>query len=309
MAGSITAFGSTGPLKLLVIYNPGAASGRAAKVLADIRAHFGNLGIATTLLSTARPGDGAHLVADADLADYDGVVAAGGDGTVSEVLNGLWSQPASRRVPLGVLPVGTGNAFARDLGLGPFDWPAAMQLLQRGRSRKIDVGRVEAADCHYCFLNVVGMGFAVYAGQTAQRIKAVGSAAYTLATLWQTIKLKPYPLVVRIGDEEIRQSNILLTISNTRFTGTHFKIAPGARLDNGRFDVTLVRDLPRLRLLRLFPTVYDGRHVDFPEVTVRQARHVRIFEPKGMLLGPDGEFRGRTPATLTCLERKLAVFC
>ncbi|MGD8384826.1 MAG: acylglycerol kinase family protein, partial [Lysobacterales bacterium] len=96
-------------MKLLVIYNPGAACGRAAKALADIRVHFGNLGIATTFLSTARPGDGARLVAGADLADYDGVVAAGGDGTVSEVLNGLWSQPPCRRVPLGVLPVGTGN--------------------------------------------------------------------------------------------------------------------------------------------------------------------------------------------------------
>ena len=73
--------------------------------------------------------------------------------------------------------------------------------------------------------------------------------------------------------------------------------------------MTLVCNLPRLRLLRLFPTVYEGLHVDYPEVTVRQARRIDILEPAGMLLGPDGEFRGRTPATVTCLERELSVFC
>lgn len=296
-------------MKLLVIFNPGAACGRAAKVLDGIRAQFQELGIDSVFLPTSLPGHATELVAGADPRGYDGVVAAGGDGTVSEVLNGLCRHPRERRVPLGVLPIGTGNAFARDLGLAPFDWPAAVKLLHRAHCRKIDIGRVEAADEGYFFLNVVGMGFAVDAGRTAQRIKAVGSAAYTLATLWQTLWLKPYPLTISVDGREIRQRNVLLTISNTRFTGTHFKIAPGARFDDGKLDVTLVRELPRIRLLKLFPTVYDGRHTGFPEVTVRQARSITILEPAGMLLGPDGEFRGRTPATLTCMERELSVFC
>jgi diacylglycerol kinase (ATP) len=85
-------------------------------------------------------------------------------------------------------------------------------------------------------------------------------------------------------------------------------MAPSAQLDDGLLDVTLVRRLPRLRLLRLFPTIYQGRHVDFEEVLTRQARMIRIDGPPGLALAPDGEICGRTPATVRCLPRDLEIF-
>ena len=295
-------------LRLLIIFNPKAAYGRSRKKLAEIEARLDKLGIDATIKPTAHQGHGKELVATTSLSGYDGVVAAGGDGTLFEVLNGLYQHPKPDRVPLGLLPIGTGNAFARDLGLNPFDWSAAIDILHNGNTRKVDVAHVQAADSEYHFLNVTSLGFAVDASMTAKKLKLIGNTAYTIGTLWQVLKLKDYPLDIELDGKGIHQDNIFVTVSNTRFTGTHFLIAPGAVIDDGFLDVTLLQKLPRHRLLRLFPTIYHGGHVKHSEITVHKAVHITIRSPAGMLLGPDGEFQGTTPARISCLHQDLAIF-
>jgi len=295
-------------LRLLIIFNPNAAYGRSLKKLPEIEARLASLGIHSSIKSTTHPGHASELVATSDLAGFDGVVAAGGDGTLFEVLNGLYQHPKPNRIPLGLLPIGTGNAFARDLGLQPFDWPAAIDILHQGHLRNVDVGHVQAADSDYYFLNVVSMGFAVDASQTAKNLKFIGNTAYTIGTLWQVLKLKAYPLEIELDGRKICQDNIFVTISNTQYTGTHFLIAPDAVIDDGLLDVTLLQKLPRHKLLKLFPTIYHGGHVEESEVTVHKTAHITIQSPAGMLLGPDGEFKGRTPARISCLHQDLAIF-
>jgi diacylglycerol kinase (ATP) len=296
-------------LKLLVIFNPGAACGRSASKIETARARFESLGIDAEFIPTGHPGHATELVAEATLSTFDGVVAAGGDGTVHEVLNGLYRHPRPQRVPLGLLPIGTGNAFARELNLQADELDEAIGLLARGNTRKVDVGYVESAGKCYYFLNIVLMGFAVDAGLKAKKLKFLGQSAYTLATLWQVMKLRSYPLKFEIDGVDRESDNLFVAISNSRYTGTHFLIAPSASLDDGLLDVTTVEKLPRLRLLKLFPSIYSGRHVEYPEVSARKAGRIRIRAPEGMLLGPDGEFCGRSPAVITCLPRDLEIFC
>ena len=295
-------------LKLLIIFNPKAAYGRSVKKLATIKARFKSLGIDTKFMPTGHPGHGVELVASAELSGFDGLVAAGGDGTIFEVLNGLYKHPKSARIPLGVLPIGTGNAFARELELTSDDWLDAIDLLNRGRTRQVDVGFVKSADQSFYFMNIVLMGFSVDASLVAKKLKFLGNSAYTLATLWQVLKLKSYPLVMEAGSQEIRSDNIFIAISNSRYTGTHFLIAPEAKIDDGQFDVTILENLPRSRLLKLFPTIYTGRHIEYKEVSTCKTAHIKIHSPQGMLLGPDGEFCGSSPAEITCLHRDLTIF-
>ena len=295
-------------MKLLIVFNPNAAHGRAVRKLAAIKTKFEGLGIHTEFKPTTHPGHGRELVACTDLSSFDGLVAAGGDGTFFEVLNGLYEHPRSARIPLGLLPIGTGNAFARDLGLKPAAWSDAIDLLQRGRTREVDVGFVKSADKTYYFLNIVGMGFTVDASKFAHKLKFFGNTAYTLATLWQVLKLKSYPLVVELDGRVLRSDNIFITISNTRYTGTHFLIAPDASIDDGLLDVTILENLPRHRLLKLFPTIYDGRHVQYKEISTHKAAHIKIHSPAAMLLGPDGELIGHSPAEITCLHQDLTIF-
>lgn len=295
-------------MKLLIIFNPNAAYGRSARKLDEIQAKFDSLGFTATFKPTAYPGHGKELVADADLSRFDGLIAAGGDGTVFEVLNGLYCHPKTARIPLGLLPIGTGNAFARELNLQPGAWAEAVDLLQVGRTRQVDVGMVKSAENTFYYLNTIHMGFSVDAGLTAQKLKFFGNTSYTLATLWQVLKKKSYRLVIEIDGKMIQSDNVFITISNSRYTGTHFLIAPDASIDDGLLDVTMLENLSRLRILKLFPTIYAGKHVEYSEVSVHKAKHIKILSPEAMLLGPDGEFSGSSPAEITCLHRDLAIF-
>ena len=295
-------------MKLLIIFNPNAAHGRSVKKLEDIRARFDDKGINAYFLATTPQDHGTDLVANTDLSGYDGLVAAGGDGTVFAVLNGLYRHPKASRIPLGLLPIGTGNAFARDLGLQPDDWQSAIELLHHSRTRQVDVGHVKSADASYYFLNIVGMGFSVEAGLSAQKLKFLGNTAYTLATLWRVLKLRSYPLVLEVDGRVIKSNNVFVTVSNTRFTGTHFMIAPAAVIDDGLLDVTLLEGLSRRRLLKLFPTIYSGRHTEYREVSTLQGSVIKIRSPESMLLAPDGEFCGASPAEITCLRKDLTIF-
>jgi diacylglycerol kinase (ATP) len=307
-------------VRLLMVFNPQAAFGRARRLLQpllDALGHFARVDV----LQTGAAGDAVTQVAAARLSDYDGLLAAGGDGTLFEVLNGLYRHAPDRRVPLGLLPVGTGNAFARDLGLAPGDWQKAVAQIGAARLRRVDVGRVEpaggvvedvaedVADWRpFHFLNIIGAGLPADAMRTAERIKFVGNSAYSLAAFWRAMVLRTYPLLIELDGETIGQDALFVEISNTRYTGTSFLMAPAARLDDGLLDITVVRRLSRLRLLRLFSTIYSGRHVEHAEVLTRQARSVRIIGPPGLQLAPDGEFRGQVPARVTCLPRDLEIF-
>ncbi len=281
--------------------------GRAAVLLPEITRALERFATVDRI-QTRYAGHATDLVAEADLEAFDGVIAAGGDGTLFEVLNGLYRKAPGERVPLGLVPAGTGNAFARDLGLLPGDWQKGVDLIARNRPRKVDVGRVQTRSETFYFLNIIGMGFAVDAGRAAKKLKILGNAAYTLGTLWETIKLKSYPLHVEINGKHVKQDNVFIEISNSRYTGSSFLIAPDARIDDGLLDVTLLSRLPRRRLLQLFPTIYSGRHVQYEEVSTFQARQIRIHAPGGRLLAPDGEFRGHSPADISCLAADLEMF-
>jgi diacylglycerol kinase (ATP) len=296
-------------MKLLVVFNPKAAMGRAEKLFPAIEDRLERSGIDARFLITERKGHATELIARTDLSALDGLIAAGGDGSLFEVLNGLYQHPIESRIPLGLIPIGTGNAFARDLGLEPGDWKQGIDLIAGGELRRIDVGQVRTAKEKFHFLNIIGMGFAVDAQQRAKKFKFMGAAAYTLGALWQTINLNSYLLLIEIDGKKIEQDNVFLEISNTRYTGTSFLIAPDAKWDDGLLDLTLLANLPRRRLLRLFPTIYSGSHVKYEEVTTCKAKHIRILGPENMLLAPDGEFRGRTPVEISCLHCDLVIFC
>lgn len=294
-------------LNLLMIFNPHAHAGRAARLRTQIRSAL-EVFARVDVLQTAAAGDALTMAADADLDAYDGLLAAGGDGTLFEVLNGLYHQQPEQRIPLGLIPVGTGNAFARDLGLMPGDWHKAVDIVRSAQRKRVDVGRVETPEESYYFLNIIGAGLPVDAMITAEKLKFVGQSAYTLATFYHAMRLRSHRFMIEIDGERMEQESMFVEVSNTRYTGTSFLIAPAAELDDGQLDVTLVKKLSRPRLLRLFPTIYKGNHVHYEEVLTRRASVIRIDAPAGMVLAPDGEFRGQTPATIQCLHRDLEIF-
>lgn len=300
-------------LKLLIIFNPNAGSGRSQKYLPLIENHLEQHQIDFELLTTSYSGHAKALIEAVDLSQYSGVVAAGGDGTLFELVNGLMQHEAADRIALGVIPVGTGNAFARELGLLPTDWKKGIDILRQQHIQYIDIGLAKDKTQTMYFINIIGMGFVVNAGKTTTKIKKLGKSAYTLATLWETIKLKKYPITISMVDGNNQQIEmddelVFLEVANSRYTGTSFLIAPDAKIDDGLLDVIILKPISRTKILRLFPTIYSGQHINYTEVETFQVKSITITTQLSMPLMPDGEFLGETPVSIDCLPKQLSLF-
>lgn len=288
-------------MRYAYVLNPQARSGRAARLWPALDAALQAAGVGGTMRQTTAPGDAVGLAHDL-AADADVVVAVGGDGTVHEVVNGLVGTGAA----LGVLPVGTGNDFARALGM-PRGVPEMVARLAATAPRPLDVGRLAwegerdgvAASGERWVANAVGVGFDALAALGAARTKWLGGrSGYTAAVLralWAS--RTPGPAVtVDVETPGLAPTRLLdgplylCEIGNGPSVGGGFFLTPDARLDDGRFDVCAVRHLPPSRALRLLPTVFSGTHVGLPEVTMGHATRVVVTAPTPCLpVHADGE--------------------
>ena len=294
-------------MRVLLVYNPRAANGRADRALERVRALFSARNVDTDVVLTEAPGHATEIVHNVDLGGYDGVVAGGGDGTLFEVLNGLFLNKAEIRPALGVLPVGTGNAFSRDIGLRTGALEDAVGLISEGSHRPVDVGRFTTGGRVYHFLNILGLGFVSDVGERAHRLKRIGNLSYTVGVLLELISLTSYRMTIEIDGDVMERENIFCEISNTRYT-SNFLMAPSASIYDGLLDVTLLGKASRTRLLRCFPSIFTGEHVNLDEVETFKAKKIRITTDQPKVLAPDGENLGSTPVEVECLHRAIEVF-
>ncbi|MFA4839234.1 MAG: diacylglycerol kinase family protein [Candidatus Neomarinimicrobiota bacterium] len=294
-------------MKILVVYNPQAAHRRAEKILPEVEAFFKEIGIDAEFRLTTHKGNGTEIVRDADFEPYDGIVAAGGDGTLFEFVNGYFRNPSQKRIPLGILPIGTGNAIYRDLNPDAVDWREAIRVIALNKLRKVDVGRILTQGENFYFLNIVGLGFVADVNAVAQKLKVFGNVSYTLGVLQQTIFLKSTPMRIELDGQMLERDAIFVEISNTRWT-SNFLMAPKAEIDDGKLDVTIANKLGRIRLLKCFPKIFTGEHVHLKEIESIQAKHIRIETDVPKVLTPDGELLGATPIEVDCLHQALEVF-
>ncbi len=299
---------NTNIMHLLIIYNPQAGGGRAKKLLPRIQNYLENASIQATFLLTQHPGHAKSLAAEADLTTFDGIIASGGDGTQFEVLNGYYLNSSVTKPPMGLIPNGTGNAFSRELGFQKADWKKAIDIIKKQNIKQLDVGKFRCQDQDHYFLNIVGMGFVVDVAEASIPLKWLGNTAYTLATLFKIIRLKAKPMTLVIDGEKYQRDAIFAEVANSTFTGTSFLMAPKAKLDDGLLDLVLLNKISRIKLLKLFTSIYDGSHIDYPQVEYIQAKSIYIEEAKPGKLIPDGEILGQTPVQFDCLSGELAFF-
>ncbi|MBC8192449.1 MAG: diacylglycerol kinase family lipid kinase [Candidatus Marinimicrobia bacterium] len=294
-------------MKNLIIFNPWAGHGHAGKILPQIEAYLHEIDFDYDILITEHQGHGVDLTRDADFSQYGGVIAAGGDGTLYEVINGYYRNDSPVRIPIGVLPVGTGNAFVRDMDLHHHDWKPALDIIKTGATRKFDVGHFTTEGKTYYYLNILGLGLVADIGATALKMKALGNISYTLGSLYHILKLKPFKIKMEIDDQVIERENVFVEISNTRYTA-NFLMAPAAKTDDGLLDVTILGPKSRIGLIRSFPKIITGEHIHMKEVECFQASHIRIETNIPKILTPDGELMGSTPLEVDCLKQAIEVF-
>lgn len=294
-------------MKLLLVFNPHAGHGRAGKVIEPVRRRFSERGVETELMVTGYPGHAAEIVSAADFTRYDGLAAAGGDGTLFETVNGFFRNGSGRRIPLGVIPVGTGNAFARDLELKTMGWEKAVDVIAAGKTKPLDAGLYRCGENETRWLNIVGLGFVADVVQTASRLKWIGNLSYTLGVFYRMAALKTFRMTLTADGKTMERESLFVEVSNTRYTSNFF-MAPAARLDDGLLDVTILGPMTRRQLMAAFPKIFTGEHVRLPQVESFTASKIRIETDAPKVLTPDGELTGSTPVTIECLPGAVEVF-
>ncbi len=278
--------------EILVILNPAARSERAKKTWKQIES-FPHC----TLRTTTATGDARAFAEQAVAAGFTTIVAAGGDGTVNEVVNGI----AGSGVALGILPVGTMNVFAAELGL-PNDLAAAWSVILAGYTRKIDLVR---ANTRY-FVQLAGVGLdAQVVQETSWNFKKnFGPLSYVISAA-QIAARKPPRLIVEADDREREGSFVL--IGNGRFYGGPVAVFKDARIDDGLLDVLIFKNLGYLDIARYLGTIFMGKHTGLADVEYFQTKRAAVRSDEDVPVEVDGEVIAQLPITFRISSRKLRV--
>jgi diacylglycerol kinase (ATP) len=304
-----------------VIYNPGAGSGATGRdwpaIAEALRAAVGPFESAATTASR----HAARLAAAALTTGARTIIAVGGDGTLSEVVDGLMTSDnpdALRDVMVGLVPAGSGNDFARGLGIDSKE--ASYRRLHEARSRRLDIGRIHYRDDtgadavrHFCNIASFGVSGAIARAVNARRStwRFAAKAMYQFHTVAALLRYRICEARIEVdGHLDLTLPIAAVVIANGRFFGGGMKIAPQAEPDDGRFDVVVIRGRSKRELIAALRLCYTGAHVTHPAVRFeRGARIVAAAPGADMLLEIDGETPGRLPARFEILPKALAVYC
>jgi diacylglycerol kinase (ATP) len=301
-------------MRALLLHNPAAGGGRAARHLGGVVERLRRGGVELELHRTVSLDD-ARAAARARAAAVDAVVAMGGDGLVGACAAGLAEaapgQPGGGDLPavraaLGVIPAGGGNDGARSLGLAPGDPLAAAGLLPKLSRRRADLAR--AGDRWY--LNIAGAGFDSEVNRLANRRLSwlPGTSRYVAALLAELVVGRPSRLRLTLDGAALEVAAWFVVVANTASYGGGMRIAPDARLDDGLLDVVVIDGaLSRPRFLAAFPQVFAGTHLTHPAVSAYRAATVHVAADRPLAVYADGEPAGAVPMTFTVTPGAIAV--
>ena len=306
-----------GPLSFLVvrfllIINPAAGRHRAGERGAELLQRLERAGHVCTVEETLGPGH-ATVLAASGARSHDAVVAIGGDGTLHEVLSGLVQPGAEQLAPLGLVPAGSGDSLAMDLGIA--DVAGAALRLLAGELRTIDLARVDffedlgdAAPTQTRYAaNVLAWGAGARINRRAEGMRWAGAQRYIVASIVELIQMGRGTCAAKI-DGQVFADDLLGVASLTRFSGRGLQLAPRAQLSDGYIDLVQIKRMSRLQLARIFSAVFRGAHLSHKGVEWRHAQSLTLeLGPTGELV-VDGELLTCSAARITVERDRLQIF-
>lgn len=282
-------------MKVKVILNPYANRWRAKKRVPAIKKAFSEVGLPYDLVFIPRAGGGKHEAMIAVDEGYDAVVAAGGDGTVSEVVNGLIERSGDRAThPLGVLPVGTGNDFNAMASL-PNDLLASVETIAAGNTRQVDAGRITMDGKVHFFDNNCALAMEPMVTIENLNIKRLrGNLRYVLAVIRALTRLKAWHMKLSWDGGQHEGPMYLMSVCNSPRTGGIFKMAPNARMDDGLLDYVFAPEMPKTTVVSLVPRLVRGSHIHHPQITTGRSSWLKAESKPGTPIHADGEVLGES---------------
>lgn len=294
-----------------VILNPTAGGGAAARARRELEQELARRGVAFVVRQTERRGHAVELARAAVRDGARAVIAAGGDGTIHEVANGLLraAEEGAPMPALGVLPIGTGNDFAKLVDRAT-SRDVAYGAVAGGRVRHVDAGLVSWDGGSEFFVNAMGTGIDVEVVRQIERYPRLrGTVGYLLGLLRAVIGFRPVPLRIRADDIVIEENAMICAVGNSTCLGGGFHLFPDARPDDGLLDLCLIGEMDLRQVPRAIVRILRGTHGSLPMVKLMKVRSVEIEAVHG---GPlyfqlDGELRSATHARIEVREHAIPV--
>ncbi len=286
-----------------IIYNP--TSGREAfkKELPEVLRRFEVAGYETSAHATTCEGDATKAAKIAVDRKFDLIIAAGGDGTINEVIHGMAEQ--EYRPKLAIIPVGTTNDFARALGI-PREIQKAVSVILEHNTRRLDIGKVND---HY-FMNIAGGGkLTELTYEVPSKLKTMlGQLAYYLKGIEMLPSLKPTKVQIEYDGKWFDDEIMLFLVSNTNSVGGFEKIAPEAKMDDGYFDLVILRKTNLAEFVRIASLATKGAHLEDKNIFYTRANRIKVHTEEKMQLNLDGEYGGLLPGEFENLYQHIEFF-
>tara|TARA_B100001750_G_scaffold241984_1_gene254585 strand:- start:155 stop:1051 length:897 start_codon:yes stop_codon:yes gene_type:complete len=261
------------------------------------------------IIVTKKPGDTEHITYSAIKSGVTEIIICGGDGTIHEVINTVMQESNARYyTKIGIIPAGTCNNFAHDLGL-PYNLQNITDVILKNNIRKVDLANIG----YKYYATIATLGFD---SEVAQYVKNQSYPSYlqgTTAYLWglfATLKRYQNHNVTLLGDfGEIEEKIFLVATANTQSYGGKIRIAPSAKPTDGMLTICIVQALPKKEIIRMVPTIFRGTHIKHPKVNLYKTRELTIKSEDSLWIWADGEQITKTPATIKIAPKVLSVIC
>ena len=289
---------------LLIIINPYSGKKQGEKICDNIIDVFQNINY--HIIKTTHHNHPYEIANSINMNEYLGIIVVGGDGTMHEVINGMINRKDKKQIPIGLIPGGTGNSFMHDMNcLNPID---AAKKISKLETRKIDLMEIITPDKKIYSYNATGWGMPPDINILAEKMRWIGPQRYNIASLIEIIRFKERQINLIIDNTDISDDYSFILCCNTIHTGKGMRIAPKAKLDDGLIDIITVKKTNRLKLLKLFPKIFSGKHIDDPIVNYHQTSKLSIKPKINTPLIVDGEIVGRTPCSINILSKEIDIF-
>jgi YegS/Rv2252/BmrU family lipid kinase len=287
----------------LLVLNPVSGRGAGLRDRKKIESALTSQGISFITVVSEHYGHTADLVSGGIAQGCRHILVAGGDGSLSEAVNGIFAQPdiPPKEIRLALVPVGTGNDWARAQAL-PHDYLEAARTVAAGATRSHDVGVIDfSAGGRRWFINVAGMGFDAGVIEHMPTRK-LGRSAYLIGLIRQLVAYQPLSLHWRNGGDDQSAQAFVMFACIGRYCGGGMLVAPEASPVDGLLDLVLIRHMSRLNVLRALPSLFDGTLPQHPKVSGWRTERVEFTGAPGIAIEADGELVGHTPATFCVLR-------
>lgn len=284
------------------IVNPAAGGSRGNKRWKSIEAELKSLGIAYQPHLTTASLHASHIAKEAIEKGYRKLLIVGGDGTLNEVVNGIFTQQSvpTQEITIALVSIGTGNDWIKTMGI-PKDASAAVKMLKTSRkTRTIDAGlayyHVHGHRHSRHFVNVAGMAFDAEVTRNANANKsASGPMQYWLSLAKTLFTYTPVPITVQVDDKTYDNVTFCLNVGNCRFAGGGMMIVPGALPDDGLFTITHIKNLSRWEVIKNIGALGDGTFITHPKVSQYLGTNVKVTSPQPVWVEVEGEVLGEAP--------------